>query len=97
MMSFRFTGEQVGACLTFLTVGLGEDLAELPLEHTVYAADFLLLTQLRAIARQALSGRLAVLAGSIGAALHGTLVGKALFALEEEFLSLAAALTALGV
>jgi hypothetical protein len=38
-----------------------------------------------------------MLAGGVGATLDRALVGKALLALEEELLSLAAALAALGV
>jgi hypothetical protein len=38
-----------------------------------------------------------VLAGRVGTALDGALVGEALLALEEELLALAAALAALGV
>src|SRR5579875_263614 len=69
--------------------------AELVLEDPVVALGLLLLTQLDAILGLLLAAA-AVLAGRIGAALHAALVGQAALALEEQLLSLAAALLALG-
>src|SRR5690606_7523892 len=89
--------QQVFAGLTLLAFGFCERATELTFEHAVGTADLLLLTQLLTIARQAGAGLLAVLAGSIAAALDGALIGKALFALEEQLLALTAALTALGI
>ena len=89
--------QQVFAGLSLLALGITEHFAELALEYAVDAADFLLLAQLGAITGESLAGLLAVLAGSIGAALDGTFVSEALLAFEEELFALAAALAALGI
>src|SRR3954451_3245827 len=68
---------------------------ELPFEHAVIAPRLLLLTQLEAVLGLLLAAT-AMVAGRIGAPLDAALVGQAAFALEEQLLSLAAALLALG-
>src|SRR3970282_2539001 len=82
---------------TLGTRGAGVGLAELPLQHAVDAAHLLLFAQLLAVVGQARAAFLAVLAGRVGAALDGALVGKALLRLEEQLLAFPAALAALGV
>src|SRR3954469_9813091 len=68
---------------------------ELLLEHLVVALGLLLLAQLRPVLGLAHPAA-AVLARRIGATLDAALVGEAAGALEEQLLSLAAALLALG-
>src|SRR3954451_8569356 len=68
--------------------------AELLLEDAVVAAGLLLLAQLDAVLGLLLAPA-AVIAGRVGAALDAALVGQAALALEEQLLSLAAALLAL--
>jgi len=58
-------------------------------------AHLLLLAQLLAVIRHARTALLAVLSGRVRAALHRTLVGEALLALEEELLAFTAAVPAL--
>src|SRR3954453_18627003 len=69
--------------------------AELALQHAVVAAGLLLLAQLDAVLRLLLATT-AVISGRVGAALDAALVGEAALALEEQLLTLAAALLALG-
>src|SRR6478735_1163516 len=78
-----------------LTGGLLVVMAELLLEHAVVAARLLLLTQLHAVLRLLLAPA-AVVAGRVRATLDAALVREAALALEEELLTLAAALLALG-
>src|SRR3954454_9466096 len=75
--------------------GLGVVAAELLLEHAVEAARLLLLAPLKPLLGLLLAAP-AVAARRIGAALDAALVGEAALALEEELLSLAAGLLALG-
>ncbi len=77
--------------------GLRVGLAELALEQPVDAAQLLLLAQLLAEIGHAAAALLAVLSRRVAAPLDRAFVGEALLALEEELLSLAAALAALGV
>jgi hypothetical protein len=72
------------------------NIAELALEQAVDTAQLLLFAQLYAIAGKA-AVLLTVLTRRIIAALNRTFIGEALIAFEEEFLALAAALTALCV
>src|SRR5271167_2792625 len=67
---------------------------ELALQHTVVAARLLLLAQLHAILAL-FHAPPPVLARRVGATLHPALVGQASLALEEQLLSLPAALLAL--
>src|SRR5215211_3426826 len=69
--------------------------AELLLEHAVVAARLLLLAQLHAVLGLLLAPA-AVVAGRVRAPLDAALVRQAALALEEELLTLAAALLALG-
>src|SRR3954452_3722099 len=69
--------------------------AELLLEHAVVAAGLLLLAQLHAVLRLLLAPA-AVVARRVGPALDAALVREAALTLEEELLTLAAALLALG-
>src|SRR5262245_39631597 len=64
---------------------------ELALEHAIDTAQLLLLAQLRAVFRQLAAAALAVLAGPIGAAVDGALLGEAAVALQEELGAFAAA------
>src|SRR2546425_8135640 len=81
----------------FRSRGLRIGLAELALELSVDAAQLLLLAQLLAEIGHAAAALLAVLSRRVAAPLDRAFVGEALLALEEELLSLAAALAALGV
>jgi hypothetical protein len=69
--------------------------AELLLQHLVEAAGLLLLAQLLPVLGGA-QATAAVISGWIGTALDAALVGQAALALQEELLSLATALFALG-
>ena len=69
---------------------------ELPFQHSVIPARLLLLPKLQAVFAELLSG-LAVLAGRKGTAVDGALVAVAALALQEQLLSLSAALPADGV
>src|SRR5690606_19112234 len=89
--------QQVLAGLTATAIGLGVHLAELALEHAIKATNLLLFTQLHAVARQTLTGALAMLTRRIGAALDGALVGETLFGLQKQLFAFATALTALGI
>src|SRR4029078_5471242 len=88
--------QKLQQCLTgnaLALIGFGVSLAELALEHTVDAANFLFFAQLRGIAGEP-ALLLSVLPGRIAAALHRTLVREALLALQKQLLALAPALPA---
>src|SRR3954467_5435433 len=87
--------EQVLAGDTGLAGGALVVMAELLLEHAVVALGLLLLAQLHAILGLLLAPA-AVVSGRVRAPLDAALVGEAALALEEQLLSLAAALLALG-
>src|SRR5579863_5920889 len=67
---------------------------ELPLEHTVVTLGLLLLAQLQAILALLLAAA-SVVSGRVTTALDAALVGQTALALEEQLLTLAAALLAL--
>src|SRR6185437_44806 len=91
LLQQQFAGD-AGLVRGLLIVG-----AELRLEGEVHALGLLLLTQLQTIADELLDLlRLAVLAGGEVALFDGALVGKALRALEEQLLTVAAAEAADG-
>src|SRR6185369_6080415 len=89
--------QQVLAGDALAAIGFEVGAAELAFQQAVDTAHFLLFAQLLAEVGQALPALLAVLAGSVAAALDGALVGEALFALEEKLFPFAAALAALGI
>src|ERR1700722_6222002 len=86
--------EQVLARHPGLARGLGVVDPELALEHAVIALGLLLLTQLNAVLALLLTAA-AMIARRVRASLDAALVGQATLALEEQLLSLAAALLAL--
>src|SRR6202000_2781860 len=78
-----------------LTRGLLVVDPELALEHAVVALGLLLLAQLQAVLALLLAAA-AVLSWRVATTLNAALVGQATLALEEQLLTLAAALLALG-
>jgi len=66
----------------------------LAFQNAIGTANFLLGTKVNTVVRQTGTRFLTMLARSIRTTLDGALVGKALFTLEEELFTLAAALTA---
>ena len=89
-------GEQIGAGHALGHVGGDEIAVELIFQHTVHAAHLLLFTQLKGILADLLA-RAAVLAGGIGTAILGTLVGEAAVAFQKQLGAFAAAQAAFGV